>query len=99
MRLNVRETRTKGKTYTVIVNGEDVSNRCFAFDTVEGWADCYQVDDNGKIIITETFDTAVERLQGTVIIHENPKLSDKSGMAAHKRWVKDFFESERENSE
>ena len=36
--------------YRCWVDGLEVSNRCFAADDVEGWADCYQVDDYGKVV-------------------------------------------------
>ena len=51
MKLNVDEL--KGRTYTVILDGEDISNRCLAFDSDEGWADCFVLDDNGKLALIE----------------------------------------------
>jgi len=106
MRSNVREARAKGKTYTVILSGEDISNRCIAFDSDEGWADCYILDDNGNIALREVapkdgwkeFDTVTERLHGTVIFHENEK-DDEQSRKVHSAWVREFFRVKREENE
>jgi len=73
MRLNVKNIE-KGHTFTVLVDNEDVSNRCYAFDTDEGWADCYVLDEGGKLKIEDTgnthswktYDIVKERLIGDV---------------------------------
>lgn len=63
-----------GVTYTVTVDGEDISNRCVGFDTVGGWADCYVLEASGQLKIVDTgsshgwktYDTITERLVGDV---------------------------------
>jgi len=106
MRSSVREAREQGKTFTVIVNGNDVSNRCFGFDSDEGWADCYILDDNGNLALIEVapkdgwkeFDTVTERLHGSVIFYENIK-ADEIGRKAHSEWIKVFFARKRAENE
>ena len=95
MRLSVDEL--KGDTYTVILNGEDISNRCFAFDSIEGWADCYQADDKGKIIVQEN-DLLTERLHGSICFHKNPN-ADENSRKVHSAWVREFFRVNREENE
>ena len=102
------DTKPRGSTYTVILDGEDISNRCFAFDSDEGWADCYQLDNNGKIELEEIepvlgsswkeYDTKKERLFGTICFYENIK-ADEIGRKAHSEWIKVFFAGKRENNE
>ena len=74
MRLNVKNIE-KGHTFTVLVDNEDVSNRCYGFDTIEGWADCYVLNESGQLEIKDngsshgwkTFGIVKERLFGDVI--------------------------------
>jgi len=83
-----------GETFTVMLNGENVSNRCFGFDTSEQWVDCYQRDDKGMIVITETYETVKERLFGEVVVYKDPKspiTMDEYNERAHSVWVKAFF--------
>jgi hypothetical protein len=65
MKLSV-DTKPEGHTYTVLVDGFNVSNRCFSFDTIEGWADCYILDDKGQLSISDVFEPNTERLHGDV---------------------------------
>jgi len=83
-----------GQTFMVVLDGENVSNRCFAFDTDEQWVDCYKLDDRGTILITQTYDTVVERLFGEVVVYLEP-FDDKHGQKAHSSWIKDFFAGKR----
>jgi len=85
---------TPRETFTVLLDGKDISNRCFGFDTIEQWADCYQIDGKGKIIVTQTYDTAVERLYGALVVIKDPK-DDKYGQKAHSSWIKRFFAGKR----
>ncbi len=86
MRLNVKNIE-KGHTFTVLVDNEDVSNRCYGFDTIEGWADCYVLDKGGKLRIEMTgtshgwkdYDVVKERLFGAVLVtkHVNKEQTAK----------------------
>ncbi len=67
MRLSI-DDKPKGSTYTVLLDGKDISNRCYEFDTIEGWVDCYIRDDDGKLVVTDTFEVSRERLFGDVFV-------------------------------
>jgi hypothetical protein len=43
------ENIENGDTFTVLLDNEDISNRCYAFDTIEGWVDTYEADSDGKL--------------------------------------------------
>lgn len=82
-----------GQTFTVLLDGEYVSDRCFGFDTDEQWVDCHKVGDNGNILIDyEVYETLRERLYGDVVVYLDP-FDDKTGKKAHSRWVKWFFDA------
>jgi len=85
-----------GQTFTVLLNGENVSNRSIGFDTVEGWVDCYKLSPDGTIFVSKTYDTVVERLYGDVVVHLDPR-DDKCGQKAHSSWIRRFFAGKREN--
>jgi hypothetical protein len=61
-----REIRARVR---VVVNGVDVTRRCYAANDIDGWADCFQLDDRGRFFIDrETCEAARERLTGDVVI-------------------------------
>lgn len=71
MRLTAKEITGTGRTFTVLLDGKDVSNSCFAFDTIEGWVDCFVRDKDGKLVVQNTFEVSEERLYGDVSVTEN----------------------------
>jgi len=81
-----------------MLNGENVSNRCFGFDTVEQWVDCFVRDDKGQLVVLETYEIARERLFGDIVVYRDPTDDEKS-REAHSKWVKDFFAGKREVNE
>ncbi len=76
MRLDVNVDWQEARKYRCLVDGVDVTDRCFAADDIEGWADCFipnapSVDSHGRRlggfeIDLMTHSPKVERLQGKV---------------------------------
>ena len=53
--------------YRWFVDDEEVTDRCFAADDSEGWADCYRINTAGTFYADRMGrDTARERLHGSV---------------------------------
>lgn len=48
------------------VGAEEVTTRCFAVDPVAGWADCFALNDRGRIAIGYGGEPITERLRGAV---------------------------------
>lgn len=86
-----------GQTYTVLLYGENVSNRCVGFDTVEQWVDCFKLDDRGTILIDATYNTVTERLYGDVVVYEDSReeSEDENSKKAHSHWIKEYFKAKR----
>ena len=82
MKLDVKDLN--GRTFTVLLDGEDVSNRTFAFDDIEGWVDCYVRDEKGDLKLEEIksksgwkeFELVKERLFGEVFVIEDTKKEE-----------------------
>ena len=56
----------------VLVNGDDVTTRCTAFDTDEQWADLHVLDDKGKVQLNEARDGVLtERVTGVIVVQFN----------------------------
>lgn len=52
------------------LNGEELVNRCFAADPIEGWADCFVLsgDTLATVVLDEFGEPKTERLYGQVRI-------------------------------
>jgi len=48
MRLHVKNIEN-GDTFTVLLDGKDISSQCYAFDTEKGWVDVYETESDGKL--------------------------------------------------
>jgi hypothetical protein len=88
------DDKEPGERFTVLLDGKDVSNKCFGFDTVEQWADCYQTDSKGKIIVMDTYEIARERLFGDIVVNRDP-IDDEDSRKAHSSWIRRFFAGKR----
>lgn len=98
MRENIHDKPT-GVTYTVLLDGKDISNRCYAFDTLEGWADCYELEESGQLKIEETgsshgwkdYDLVRSRLFGDVSAVKHPENIEAYDRLAHSSWTAAFY--------
>lgn len=73
MKLNVKDFK-EGETYTVLLEGKDVSDRCFNADEEGGFVDLYLLDKEGShsFKLNEAGDAVLnERLFGEVTIRKN----------------------------
>lgn len=70
MRISVKENPAVAeRVRTVTVDGVDVTSRCFALDTEEGWADCFDRDERGNVYVGPSGDElAKARLTGAVVV-------------------------------
>ena len=51
------------------VNGVDVTNICYAANDIEGWADCFVQNSNGRyVLLPDRKGIAWQRLTGDVVI-------------------------------
>jgi hypothetical protein len=74
MRYHVRENFLN-ENVRVLVDGVDVTNRCFAFDDEAGWAECYIRDVAGRTRLVRRngqIEVATERLFGVVTVETKP---------------------------
>jgi len=100
MRVGLKN-KPKGVTYTVTLDDVDISKRCFGFDTVERWADCYVLDAKGELAIVEIapksgwkqYELVEERLFGDVCVVKHVESDDEDGKRAHSVWVAGFYKA------
>ena len=59
-----------------LVDGVDVTNRCYAADDEEGWADCHVVNEEGEVLLISGGGVQNERLYGTVELVPAPGTSE-----------------------
>jgi hypothetical protein len=56
-------------TARIRVNGEDVTRRCYAASDIDGYADCFKLNEDGQIhLAQDKSEAAKERLIGVVEI-------------------------------
>lgn len=60
------------RLYRCWVDGVEVTDRCYAANDEEGWADCYKVDGTGHKFI-ERGQVARERLTGVVRLEKSTR--------------------------
>lgn len=72
MRLDYEEALNIGLLgrVDVYLDGERIENKCFEFDSDEGWADCY-VYKNGEIVV-DGDSLRTERLTGNITYKIKP---------------------------
>jgi len=67
MRVVIGET-PDAQRYHCFLDGQDISNRCYAADDEEGTAWCYVRDDAGRLVLNAASpaEPLTERLTGTI---------------------------------
>lgn len=101
MRLNV-DNIENGATYTVLLDGKDISRQCYAFDTEKGWVDVYETDSDGNLRLEVTGqkagwlekDLVRRRLFGDVSVTKDVNKGE-IGKKAHSHWIEAYFQAKR----
>jgi hypothetical protein len=78
-RLDGKEASERGYLPAIVLlNGKPISD-CVVFDDIEGWADVYDRDKKGQIVIDESGDQAkIKRIYGEIEYKPNTKREDLS---------------------